>query len=190
MCESEPFVGHRPRPNQFVHGLARMVKCECALNHVMGVFCFSFATPGDVAMIGKAVSGDHSQLATVQCLNPNDKPRLTFFLKTLQKQQNSQFWHQEASSCDVLFLPLLKILYWEMPKESYNVGWMGRLCFSDVSMYHCRVFLFSEDCLVSGKNKSLFWRSPCLQNIVNDVYFFIWCHNVNCFECNDVFHSK
>lgn len=116
--------------------------------------CF-FATPGDVAMIGKAVSGDHSQLATVQCLNPNDKPRLTFFLKTLQKQQNSQFWHQEASSCDVLFLPLLKILYWEMPKESYNVGWMGRLCFSDVSMYHCRVFLFSEDCLVSGKNKKL-----------------------------------
>lgn len=48
----------------------------------------------------EAVLGDHSQLATIQCLNPN---KTQDWLSQNLQEQNSQFWHQEASSCDLLF---------------------------------------------------------------------------------------
>lgn len=65
-------------------------------------FLFFWWLWGEVTMIGKAVSGKitHSLLlfnALTQMTNQD-----WLFSKTLQ-EQNLQFWHQEASICDVLF---------------------------------------------------------------------------------------
>lgn len=97
-----PSCGAFPKGDQIGLRIWRAGKVDGrCINHVM--VCFVFATLGDVAMMGKPCRGDHSQLATVQCLNPNGKKKQDFSHKTYLQEQNSQFWHQEASSCDVLF---------------------------------------------------------------------------------------
>lgn len=74
------------------------------INHVMVCFLRFFCDTGGCCDDGKPCRGDHSQLATVQCLNPNGKKKTQDFShKTYVQEQNSQFRHQEASSCDVLF---------------------------------------------------------------------------------------
>lgn len=170
---------------------------------VLIVWWYVFATLGWYCDDGKPCWEITHSLLLFNALTQNEK-LFDFSQKTYRSRIRSS-GTKKPQVVTFLFLPLLKILHWEMPKESYSVGWMGGV--SALAMlacpYHCRLFfvLFRRTALYRRKYPyfdshlaskhsewclffylmlqcELFWMQWCVSFQIA-IFFcvFCWCGN-------------